>query len=147
MVRILYNIVAIEVSAATYWRGHFLFDGQLFLWTYSRIGAPMVRQDNSFPPSICKENSAKKHACMRSELAPAIGALLLPMMHVAHITSVLWRTLCSKLQASSFEPQVFTHASPCRFYLLLLLAGVRSTNIANLRPSECMSGFSRSAPT
>ncbi|KAK0438484.1 hypothetical protein EV421DRAFT_1825102 [Armillaria borealis] len=117
MVRILYNVVAMKS-------------------TYSRIGAPTVRQDNIFPPSICKENSGKKHACMRSELAPAIGALLLPMMHLAHIPNVLWRT------ASSFEPQVFTHASPCRFYLPLFLAGVRSANVVNLRvASLCLAWY------
>ncbi len=42
--------------------------------------------------------------------------MAVPMMHLAHITSVLWRTLSSKLQALNFKPQDFIHASPCRFY-------------------------------
>ncbi len=107
------------------------------------LGAPMVRQDNIFPPSICKENSGKKYACMCSELVPVIGALLLPIMHIYY-----QRPLADNvLQASSFEPQVFTHASPCRFYLPLFLAGVRSANVVNIWPSERMSGFSHSAAT
>ncbi len=51
------------------------------------------------------------------------------------------------LQASSFKPQVFTHVSPCCFALPLFLAGVRSVNVANLQPSECVSCFSHSAAT
>ncbi len=50
-------------------------------------------------------------------------------------------------QASCYKPQDFTHPLPCHFYLPLFLAGVRSANIVNLRPSERMSVFSHLAAT
>ncbi|PBK59349.1 hypothetical protein ARMSODRAFT_1073100 [Armillaria solidipes] len=97
---------AIEVSAATYRQGHFLFHGQLFLWTYSQIGAPTVRQDNIFPPSICRENSGKKYASSSGGQLQASNLKFLPTRHlVASTCRVFWPVFDLRMFANNRPPE------------------------------------------